>query len=42
MKLAYPNYEMIFSVQDERDEALPVVRMILDKYPSIDTKIIIG
>jgi cellulose synthase/poly-beta-1,6-N-acetylglucosamine synthase-like glycosyltransferase len=42
MKLDYPKYEMIFSVQGEDDEALPVVRMIMEKYPDVNAKIIIG
>lgn len=42
MKLSYPNYEVIFALQDENDEALPVVRMIMEKYPDIKSTVIIG
>lgn len=42
MKLDYPNYEIIFALQDEHDEALPVVRLIMEKYSAVDAKIIIG
>mgnify|MGYP002717777689 CR=1 FL=1 len=42
MKLEYPKYEVLFALQDENDEALPVVRMILEKYPKVPAKIIIG
>jgi hypothetical protein len=42
MKLDYPKYEMIFALQDEGDEALPVVRMIMDKYKEVDARVIIG
>lgn len=42
MKLAYPKYEVLFALQDEKDEALPVVRMIMEKYPDVTAKVIIG
>jgi len=42
MKLSYPKYELIFALQDERDEAIPVVKMLMEKYPGIRARIIIG
>jgi len=42
MKLDYPNYEIIFALQDEYDEALPVVRLIMEKYSAVDAKVVIG
>ena len=42
MKLSYPRYEVIFALQNERDEALPVVKMIIEKYPEINARVIIG
>lgn len=42
MKLDYPKYEVLFALQDQNDEALPVVRMIMEKYPEVEAKIIIG
>lgn len=42
MKLDYPNYEVIFALQDLDDEALPVVRMIIDKYPKVHARVVIG
>ena len=42
MKLSYPKYEVIFALQDERDEAIPVVKMIMEKYPEVSARIIIG
>jgi ceramide glucosyltransferase len=42
MRLEYPNYEIIFALQNDDDEALPVVRLIMEKYPSVDAKIIIS
>ncbi|WWC68954.1 uncharacterized protein I206_102890 [Kwoniella pini CBS 10737] len=41
MTLDYPKYEVIFALQDENDEAIPVVRMVMEKYPEIKSKIII-
>lgn len=42
MNLEYPKYEVIFALQDERDEALPVVKLIMEKYPHVDSRIIIS
>ena len=42
MQLEYPKFEVLFALQDEKDEALPVVRMILEKYPNVPAKVIIG
>jgi ceramide glucosyltransferase len=42
MKLSYPKYEVIFALQDERDEAIPVVKMIMERYPEVSARIIIG
>ena len=42
MKLQYPNYEILFAVQDEKDECLPVVRMLMSKYPQVTSRIILG
>ncbi|ORY25246.1 glycosyltransferase like family 2-domain-containing protein [Naematelia encephala] len=41
MKLDYPKYEVIFALQDEKDEALAVVKMVIEKYPEVSTRIII-
>ncbi|KAK7064362.1 glycosyltransferase family 21 protein [Favolaschia claudopus] len=38
----YPNYELLLSVADERDQALPIARELMTKYPNVDCKIIIG
>lgn len=42
MKLDYPKYEVLFALQDEIDEALPVVRMVREKYPEVPSRIVIG
>lgn len=42
MKLSYPKFEVIFALQDDQDEALPVVRMIMEKYPGVNARVIIG
>ena len=38
----YPNFEIIFSVANEYDQALPVVQNLLEKYPNFDARVIIG
>jgi ceramide glucosyltransferase len=42
MKLSYPKYEVIFALQDENDEALPVVNMVMEKYPDVSARILIS
>ncbi|KAG1730331.1 hypothetical protein EDB19DRAFT_2042045 [Suillus lakei] len=37
-----PNYEIILSVADEEDQALPVARDVISKYPNVAARIIIG
>ena len=38
----YPKFEIIFSVADEDDQALTVVRELLQKYPTVDVSVIVG
>lgn len=38
----YPNYEIIFSVADEDDQALPVAQALISRYPDIKATVIIG
>lgn len=38
----YPNFEIIFSVANEYDQALPVVQNLLEKYPNFDARVIVG
>jgi len=38
----YPNFEIILSVADEQDQALPIARDLISKYPNINSRIIIG
>lgn len=38
----YPNYEIFLCVADENDQALPIVRDLVAKYPSVNAHIIIG
>jgi ceramide glucosyltransferase len=42
MRLKYPKYEVIFALQDEDDEALPVVKMVMEKYPDVPASISIS
>lgn len=41
-KQEYPTYEIIFSVADEHDQALPVVKHLLEKYPGTNARVIVG
>ena len=38
----YANYEILLCVADAEDQALDVVRSLLEKYPHVDAKAIIG
>jgi ceramide glucosyltransferase len=38
----YPNFEIILSVADEQDQALPVARDLISKYPNVTARIMIG
>ncbi|PFH54819.1 glycosyltransferase family 21 protein [Amanita thiersii Skay4041] len=38
----YPNYEIFFCVADEDDQALPVVRELIAKYPNVNATVVIG
>lgn len=38
----YPNFEILLSVAHEDDQALPVVRELMAKYPHVDAKVIVG
>jgi len=38
----YPNFEIIFSMADERDQALPVIQALISRYPDIKVTVIIG
>ncbi|KAF7306769.1 Glycosyltransferase family 21 protein [Mycena indigotica] len=38
----YPNFEILLSVADENDQALPVARELIAKYPHVNCRIIVG
>ncbi|KAI9434838.1 glycosyl transferase family 21-domain-containing protein [Lactarius indigo] len=38
----YPNFELLLSVADEDDKALPVVYELLARYPNVNARVIIG
>lgn len=42
MRLDYPRFEVIFALQDENDEAVPVVKMLIQKYPDVQASIVIS
>lgn len=37
-----PQYELLFSVQDDNDPAILVVKSLIDSYPKVDAKLFIG
>lgn len=41
-QMKYPNYELIFCVADDDDEALPIIHQLLKQHPEIDCQILIG
>lgn len=42
MKLDYPKFEIIFALQDDQDEAIPVVRLVMQQHPTVTARIIIS
>ncbi|GAA5956524.1 hypothetical protein JCM21900_000601 [Sporobolomyces salmonicolor] len=38
----YSNFEIIFSVADEGDAAIPIVEELKTKYPRVDAKLVVG
>jgi ceramide glucosyltransferase len=40
--LDYPRYELVFSVCDPEDPVCPVVQDLMDQYPEVDARLIIG
>ncbi|KAM7540862.1 hypothetical protein Aperf_G00000026436 [Anoplocephala perfoliata] len=42
MELRYPNFEIIFCVEDPNDPAIELVESLFRKYPNVDARLIIG
>nr|GAT47832.1 glycosyltransferase family 21 protein [Mycena chlorophos] len=38
----YPNFEILLSAADENDQALPVARELIAKYPQVNCRILVG
>lgn len=38
----YPQYEIIFCIQDPNDPAILVVRHLMEQYPNVDTRLFYG
>ena len=38
----YPRFELVFSVADEADAAIPIVRELQQRYPHVDSDLVIG
>merc|ERR1712110_150241 len=41
-KQNYPNYEILFCVQDDNDPVILVAKSLIDNYPKVDAKLFIG
>lgn len=41
-ELDYPEYEILFSIADQEDEAREIVEALIQKYPGIDAKLMVG
>lgn len=41
-QLRYPEYELLFSVEDERDPACAVVRSLMARYPRVNAQLIVA
>ncbi|KAL5970035.1 Ceramide glucosyltransferase [Taenia solium] len=42
LELRYPNFEVIFCVEDPNDPAVELVESLFRKYPNVDARLIIG
>ena len=38
----YPNYELLFCVQDANDPSVSIVKHLFDKYPNVDARLFSG
>ncbi|THH14360.1 hypothetical protein EW146_g5959 [Bondarzewia mesenterica] len=38
----YPNFELLLSMADENDQALLVIHELLEKYPNVNARVIVG
>ncbi|XP_034239673.1 ceramide glucosyltransferase isoform X2 [Thrips palmi] len=38
----YPNYELLFCIEDEKDEAIPQVKSLIEKYKKVNASLFIG
>jgi ceramide glucosyltransferase len=41
-RLDYPEYEILFAVQEERDRAVPVIRKLISDFPQIRIQLLVG
>ncbi|XP_052775844.1 ceramide glucosyltransferase-like [Mya arenaria] len=41
-KMKYPNFELLFCIQDEMDASRMIVQSLIDKYPKVDAKMFLG
>jgi len=41
-RLDYPNYEILFAVNDERDPAVPVIERVIAEFPERRVRLLVG
>ena len=41
-RLDYPEYEILFAVDDERDPAIPVIERVIHDFPRVSIRLVIG
>lgn len=40
--MKYPKYEVLFAVEDPNDAAIPLINILMENFPNVETKVFIG